>query len=45
MLAIALIIIALLLFGGGFAYNVLWYAAVILAVLAIISFISGRNTV
>ena len=43
MVAVALIILALLLFGGGFAYNVLWVAAVILVALALVSFATGRR--
>ena len=45
MLAIVLLILALILFGGGFAYSVLWYAAVIAIVLALVSFLFGRRTV
>ena len=44
MLALVLIILALILFGGGFAYNVLWFAAVIILALALVSFVSGRRT-
>lgn len=44
MLAIALIILALILFGGGFAYSALWYAAVIVLVFALLSFLFGRRS-
>lgn len=45
MLALVLLILAILLFGGGFAYNVLWFAAVVLLVLALVSFATGRRTI
>ena len=44
MLALALLILALILFGGGFAYSVLWYAAVIVIILALLSFVFGRRS-
>lgn len=43
MLAVLLLIVALILFGGGFAYSVLWYAAVIALILALVSFFTGRS--
>lgn len=43
MLALILLIVALILFGGGFAYNVLWWAAIIALVLALVSFLTGRR--
>lgn len=42
-LAIALIILAVILFGVGFAVKVLWYLAVIALVVALVSFIAGRS--
>jgi hypothetical protein len=45
MLALILIIVALVLFGGGFAYSILWYAAVIALILALVSFMTGRSAV
>lgn len=43
MLAIALLIIALIVFGIGFAVKVLWYAALVVLVLALVSFLMGRR--
>lgn len=44
MLALALLILAILLFGFGFAVKVLWWAAIIALILALVSFITGRST-
>jgi hypothetical protein len=44
MLALALLILALILFGGGFAYSVLWYVAIAVIVLALVSFLFGGRT-
>jgi len=43
MLAIALVILALIIFGVGFAIKVLWYAALVVLVLALVSFVMGRR--
>jgi len=43
MLLLALIVIAVLLFGGGFALNALWYVAIVVLVLAGISYLTGRS--
>lgn len=43
MMLLALIILAILLFGGGFALNILWFAAVIVLVLAAVSYVMGHR--
>ena len=45
LLALVLLIVAIALFGGGFAYSILWYAAVIALILAVVSFFTGRSMV
>lgn len=45
MWAIILLIIAIILFGAGFALKVLWYAAVIALILALVGFFLGRSSV
>ena len=43
MLALVLIVLAIILFGGGFAYSILWYAAAIALILALVSFATSRT--
>ena len=43
MAAILLIVLAIILFGFGFVVKVLWYAAIIAVLLAVISFALGRR--
>ena len=43
MLALILVLIAIVLFGIGFTIKVLWYAAIIAILLAIISFFWRRT--
>jgi hypothetical protein len=43
MVALALVVLAVLLFGGGFAVSILWYAAVIVLVIAAVSYMTGRR--
>ena len=44
MVALILLVLAIALLGGGFAYSVLWYAAVIALALAVVSYFTGRRT-
>lgn len=44
MVALLLIVLAVLLLGGGFAINVLWYAAVIVLAIAAISYMTGGRS-
>lgn len=41
---VILLILALILFGAGFALKVLWYAAVIALIIAVIGFFMGRSS-
>ena len=41
---VVLLILALILFGAGFALKVLWYAAVIALIIAVIGFFMGRSS-
>jgi predicted membrane protein len=43
MWAIVLLVLAVILFGLGFAVKVLWWAAVIALVLALVGFFLGRG--
>ena len=43
MFALALLILALLFFGFGFAVQILWYAAVIMVILAVVSYVMRGN--
>lgn len=45
MVALLLVILAIILFGFGFTLKVLWYAAIIAVLLAVISFALGRRTI
>ncbi|MFN2569920.1 MAG: hydrophobic protein [Candidatus Dormibacteria bacterium] len=42
-LAIGLLILAAILFGVGFAVKVLWYVAIVILVVALVSFVMGRR--
>ena len=42
-LLIVLLILALILFGAGFALHLLWWLLVIVLILAVISWIFGRR--
>lgn len=44
-IALALLILAIIFFGVGFALKVLWYAAIIALILALVSFVAGRSRV
>jgi hypothetical protein len=43
MLIIVLALLVLILFGAGFAVHLLWIAAVVLAVVWVVSFAVGRG--
>jgi len=45
MWVILFLILALILFGGGFVYNALWIAAFVALVLVLVSFFAGRRAV
>jgi len=42
-LFIVLLILALILFGAGFALHLLWWLLIIVLILAVISWIMGRR--
>ncbi len=43
MLAVLLVLLAIVLFGFGFTVKVLWYAAIIALLLAVISFFARSS--